>query len=85
VCRLHYCSPTDHVISDWWDRNNPNHLFTDQEHAFGDYSAGRYAWLLADVQALPEPVPCKGARLLWEPDTLTQMAVMRQLIGGVKV
>lgn len=30
------------------------------EYAFGDYSAGRFAWLLGYVKALPEPIPCKG-------------------------
>jgi hypothetical protein len=39
---------------------------TDQERAFGDYSPGRYAWLLANVRALPEPIPAKGALGLWE-------------------
>jgi hypothetical protein len=39
---------------------------TDQERAFGDYTPGRFAWLLADVQALPEPIPAKGALGLWE-------------------
>lgn len=57
---------------------------TDQERAFGDYTAGRFAWLLANIRALPEPVLCKGALSLWQPDTLTEMAVTRQLIGGVK-
>lgn len=38
------------------------------ERAFGDYSAGRYAWLLADIRALPEPIPVKGALGLWEYD-----------------
>lgn len=36
------------------------------ERAFGDYSAGRFAWLLANVRALPEPIPAKGALGLWE-------------------
>lgn len=36
------------------------------EYAFGDYSAGRYMWLLKDIIALPEPVPCKGALSLWD-------------------
>lgn len=36
------------------------------EYAFGDYSAGRFAWLLADVRLLPEPIPAKGALSLWE-------------------
>lgn len=36
------------------------------ERAFGDYSPGRYAWLLADVKPLAEPIPAKGALGLWE-------------------
>ena len=34
---------------------------TDQERASGDYTPGRYAWLLADVRPLRTPVPCRGA------------------------
>jgi hypothetical protein len=36
-----------------------------REYSFGDYSPGRYAWLLSDVRALPEPIPAKGALGLW--------------------
>lgn len=79
VCRLHHCCPTEHIASDWWRKNNLSHCLTDQEHAFGDYSPGRYAWLLADIRALPEPVPCKGALGLWQPDAATIEAVMRQV------
>ncbi len=39
---------------------------SDQEESFGDYSIGRAAWLLADVQKLPKPVPARGALGLWE-------------------
>jgi hypothetical protein len=39
---------------------------TDEERAFGDYSNGRYAWLLADVRPLAEPILVKGALGLWE-------------------
>jgi activating signal cointegrator 1 len=35
------------------------------EWSFGNYSPGRFAWLLADIRALPEPIPCKGALGLW--------------------
>ena len=33
---------------------------------------GPFGWVLSDVVALPTPVPCKGARNLWElpPDVL---------------
>ena len=39
---------------------------TEQELAFGDYSPGRWAWLLADVKPLPVPIPARGALSLWE-------------------
>lgn len=39
---------------------------SDREKAFGDYSAGRYAWLLGDVRPLATPIPVKGALGLWE-------------------
>ena len=31
------------------------------ELLYGDYSAGRWAWMLHDVKALPQPIPYKGA------------------------
>lgn len=36
-----------------------------------------YHWQLADVEALPEPVPCKGSLGLWAPsaDVLAAVAV----------
>jgi hypothetical protein len=37
---------------------------SDQERAFGDYSAGRWGWLL-DRPAVFEPRPCRGALGLW--------------------
>lgn len=48
-----------------------------QEHeaAFGDYRAGRYAWLLANVRPLPAPVPCRGALGLWTPPPVLAAAV----------
>ena len=40
------------------------------ELRLGNYARGRFAWLLEDVVALPEPIPAKGALQLWtwEPD-----------------
>jgi hypothetical protein len=44
------------------------------EHAFGDYSPGRYMWFLENVQALPKLVPCRGALGLWEvPDDVERV------------
>jgi hypothetical protein len=38
----------------------------DHEAEFGDYSAGRYGFVFADVVALREPVPCRGMLNIWE-------------------
>ncbi len=42
--------------------------FTEQEEAFGDYSAGRYGFLLERVVQLAAPVPARGALGLWNWD-----------------
>ena len=36
-----------------------------KEIAFGDYSVGRYAWILDNVRRI-DPVPAKGKQRLWE-------------------
>ncbi len=36
------------------------------ERSFGLYTAGRWAWVLENIRALPEPIPAKGALSLWE-------------------
>lgn len=41
------------------------------ELAFGDYSEGRFAWLLRDVRELKSPVPVKGHLGLWNFDLQT--------------
>jgi hypothetical protein len=40
--------------------------FPPHEADFGDFSAGRYGWILANVVQLKEPVPAKGMLGLWE-------------------
>lgn len=37
-----------------------------EEFAFGDYTPGRFAWVLGDIIRLPEPIPAKGALGLWD-------------------
>lgn len=46
-----------------WGKKIP--LPTGNELAFGDYTPGRYAWILEGVMALPEPIPAKGRQGLW--------------------
>ena len=37
-----------------------------RELVFGDYEPGRWAWELADVVRLPEPIPARGMLGLWD-------------------
>lgn len=39
------------------------------ERSFGDYTAGRYAWELANVRVFDAPIPMKGMQGLFEVDT----------------
>lgn len=36
------------------------------ERLYGDYTPGRFGWILADVVPLPEPIPARGSLGLWE-------------------
>ena len=38
---------------------------TEVERLLGDYSPGRYGWILEDVVELPEPIPATGRQGLW--------------------
>jgi hypothetical protein len=57
-----------------------------KERALGDYSEGRFAFILEDVAPLIEPVPAKGALGLWGPMESLVAAVeaqaMRSPAGG---
>jgi len=45
---------------------NKKLLSSHNEHIFGDFAPGRYAWELTNVKPLPEPVPARGQQGLWE-------------------
>jgi hypothetical protein len=48
-------------------------LPSEPELSFGDYTSGRYAWLLSDVRQV-EPVRCKGMLGLWNlPEEIEEM------------
>lgn len=35
------------------------------EHMCGEYSIGRYAWILGDIEILHTPIPAKGKLSIW--------------------
>ncbi|WP_068437016.1 ASCH domain-containing protein [Magnetospirillum sp. XM-1] len=47
----------------------PQYLTLKTDH-FGDYTPGRWAWLLTDVQPLATPIPAKGKQGWWEWDEI---------------
>lgn len=90
TCDLAGVARTEDITFDGqWSRRRDGGIqqwtLTEQEYAFGDYTPGRFAWILANIKPLAEPIPVKGALGLWTPDTLTQMAIKRQQIQAVQV
>lgn len=57
----------------------------DLERALGDYSPGRYAWLLERARALPEPLYVRGAQALWTPDRTIVAEVERILSASPRI
>jgi activating signal cointegrator 1 len=55
-CELADIQPTEHIRGQ----------ITDQERAFGDYTAGRFAWILVNMRRLSAPIPARGSLGLWE-------------------
>jgi hypothetical protein len=56
VCRLVDVRPTEQLEP----------TLSRKERAFGDFTAGRWGWVLDDVLALPEPIAASGSLGLWE-------------------
>ncbi|OPY64112.1 MAG: hypothetical protein A4E56_00166 [Pelotomaculum sp. PtaU1.Bin065] len=69
ICRLVDClyiGPT--YLSEYYDGKTCGKklpLPTGDELVFGNYTPGRFAWILKGVIRLPEPIPAKGWRRLW--------------------
>ncbi len=69
VVDLYHCVPTEDLLSspngDYWGIDAQLWTLDENERAFGDYSPGRYGWLLNNVRRLDRPIPCHGALSLW--------------------
>lgn len=48
-----------------WIEAHESHLLAPRERELGDFSTGRFGWILADPVA-HEPTPARGALGLWE-------------------
>lgn len=50
----------------WSDQQGNRHTYDwSQQSPFCDFENNGWAWLLADVRPLTEPIPCRGAQGLW--------------------
>lgn len=56
VVRINELGLTDEVMN----------RLTMEEKAFGDYSEGRYAWLLQDCIKFDNPIPARGSLSIWD-------------------
>jgi hypothetical protein len=76
VCKLVDCVPTARIIKGlfiacelgfpYFFLGLRKLVLVQHEFAFGDYSPGRYAWILDEVEMLPEPISAKGMLGLWD-------------------
>lgn len=51
------------------------------ELSFGDYTPGRYAWILANIRRLENPVPCGGHQQLWDVPAAIAAQIEAQLLS----
>lgn len=68
TCELHMIVATNREGWEWLDGDGCRQTYKldQQELCFGDYTPGRWAWLLANTQELDQPVPARGGLGLWE-------------------
>lgn len=50
---------------------------------FGDWTRGRWIWMLSDVKALPEPVTMRGMQGVWPMDEDDERLVREALEGAL--
>jgi len=68
---------SDRIVRSFWDAENQAAEFAEALDL--RWWMGGYALVLADVVALPEPVPCRGRLGLWRPTESEVRAVTEQL------
>lgn len=58
---------------------------TGNELEFGDFSVGRYAWLLDNLYRIPTPIDCRGYQQIWDLDAETSAkveAALAEVLGA---
>lgn len=63
IAELKYCLQINESHVHYLKEDQANGV--NNEYAFGDYTLGRYAWVLANVRRI-EPIPAKGLQRIWD-------------------
>ncbi|MFD5022241.1 ASCH domain-containing protein [Paenibacillus sp. NPDC058367] len=64
TCKLSDCLKSVDTWTDGYELEGRKLIYS-PEYEFGDFTPGRFAWELANVNQLPEPIPAKGQQGLW--------------------
>lgn len=54
-----------------------------RNHAFGDFSSGRFAWELINLHGLKDPVQVKGRQGIWQVPVEVEARILRQIQPGI--
>lgn len=68
ICSIFDCVKMAESRDIRFNASVPGYKLTPKEYAFGEYAPGRFAWILASLKKLNQPIPVKGAQRLWEWD-----------------
>lgn len=64
IVQLENCLKSIDTWTDGYELEGRRLIYS-PEYEFGDFTPGRYAWELAEVNRLPDPIPAKGQQGLW--------------------
>jgi hypothetical protein len=85
VADLVDCRPTDSFTQAELDaprraeeRGEHAHLYEWTERQMGDFSLGRFGWVLENIRRLPAPIPFRGRQGLWTigPDAAAEIEAL---------
>lgn len=54
-----------------WGRNGDSFWVDHSQRPYGNYTPGRYGWLLDDIISFPQPIPVKGRQGWWRTNDET--------------
>lgn len=78
VVEVWECYPTSSFTVGDWNPMNP-FVISSEEHACGDFRAGRFAWLTRNCRRLPAAVPVTGRQGFFELPAAVEKSVRAQL------